>query len=226
MNLMAQTFATFEEAAEAQKKYTPIFLGGFKDLSSQEDTIRFTGVFYGQTSNGKKFAWLEDELVVIEKITKKITRIYLCGNIGRFTPFYKKSTESVILLSQLSSYLKTIQTKGEKGDKGDPGENGRDGRDARDWGLEENKSSFWTDWGAPIVGGLLTGIATGYAFPEENETTTQIITPGTKVQTSNGTFVYGPEKIKMDVHTEKSFSWKNAGLGFLAGGITIKIALN
>ena len=128
--------------------------------------------------------------------------------------------EKYVPLSQIGKLY------GPPGKDGRDGENGTNGRDGRDWGWEEEgKSTFWTDWGTPFVGGLLTGIAAGYAFPEENETTTQIITPGTKVQTGDGTFVYGPQKTKTDVRVEKSFNWTGAVIG-TGSGLILGYLLN
>ena len=75
--------------------------------------------------------------------------------------------------------------------------------------------------GCALVGGLIGG----YGFPKENEIATQTITPGTKVQTGDGTFIYGPQKMKTEIHTEKNFNWTGAVIGF-GSGIILGYLLN
>lgn len=159
VSLGAQTFATFEEAAEAQKKYTSISLKNFKFLSSDEDTIRFTGVFFGQVASGEKYAWLEDELVVVNKTTRKAKRIYSCGNIGKFWAKKENKKEQYIPLSMLAS----LQIPGPKGDKGAPGYTPQKGIDYSDGaqgekGDDGSSTIGWIALGTTIVGGIVVTI--------------------------------------------------------------------
>jgi len=72
--------------------------------------------------------------------------------------------------------------------------------------------------GCVLAGGLIGG----YGFP--TETTTQIVTPGTKTSTGNsGTYLYGPQKIKESV--ERKFNWTGAAIG-AGSGLILGYLLN
>lgn len=97
---------------------------------------------------------------------------------------------------------------------GRDGKNGRDGRDAIiPDGSSVNKIVI--PLGCALAGGLIGG----YVFQKENEIITQSIIPSTKVQTGDGTFVFGPQKIKTDTHVERSFNWTSFAVGTASGFI-------
>lgn len=198
MVINAQTFSTYAGAAENQLVYKPIGLKNFVPLSQDEDIIIFTGVFHGQVVGGIKFAWLKDEQVVVNKNTRKIDRIYRCGNKGKFYPVQ----EPVIPLSQIK-YI-----KGEKGDKGDPGTNGIDGRDFTPTPTIIIHSG-WTGWntGATILGGIVGGIVGGYVFRTTEEKTNVKEAPGVPLQTGNGTIIWGPNQIIITKEYHQRFNF-------------------
>ena len=106
-----------------------------------------------------------------------------------------------------------------KGKDYSDGKNGRDGKNI----IQESNSTSKTLF--PFSGGIIGGLIGGYGFPKENEIATQTITPGTKVQTGDGTFVYGPQKTKTDVRVEKSFNWTGAVIG-TGSGLILGYLLN
>lgn len=182
IQLKAQTFDSYEGAAENKRAYHPINITGFKPLSSEEDTMRYTGVFHGPVAGGVKFAWLENELVVFNKNDGKISRIYACGNAGEFIPPVpdsipkgKRVAEEKIPLSQLASYLKTLNIKGEKGDKGDKGEQGLPGKDSE---TKESPFSFWHSPYPYIIGGVIVTTVVVIILHRHNNDATPIVATG------------------------------------------------
>ena len=108
---LAQTFDSFEATVENQRTYHAVSFKNFKPLTADEDTVRFTGVFHGQVVGGVKFAWLENELVVLNKKTGKITRIYKCGNTGEFVAWGKnqqKQEEKIARVEKPDSSLSRL----------------------------------------------------------------------------------------------------------------------
>ncbi len=101
--------------------------------------------------------------------------------------------------------------------------------------LKKNKLYFETPqsppWKAkkiilPLSFGTAGFFIGGYGFPKETEIVTQTIIPGTKVETSNsGTYLFGPQKIKTEIHTEKSFNWTGAAIG-AGSGLILGYLLN
>lgn len=151
VTLTAQTYSTYAGAAENRQKYSPIDRSRFKPLSQEEDTLRFTGVFHGLVVGGIKFAWLEDELVVFNKITNRFIRIYDCGNKGEFFS-EKKSDERYVPLSMIGKLY---------GPPGRDGINGRDGVDGKDAFPPIKEASLWkSPW---LMGGIAI-IALGLLF--------------------------------------------------------------
>jgi hypothetical protein len=215
-----QIFTSQDEAREAYTIGTSDYYesidrkNGYK-LFAEEDTVSFPydvivkmdvvgGTFWVIQKSGTKFVVIKD---------KKITRRYDCRNkisgFGRLP----SPPPPITLISQ----IQIPGPKGDKGDKGDrgfPGKNGRDGKNAI---IQESNSIGKIIF--PFSCGIVGGLIGGYGFQKETEIVTETITPGTKVQTGNGTFVYGPQKIKTDFRVEKSFNWTRAAIGFGSGFI-------
>lgn len=219
----AQTFSTYEGALENKQVYRPVSKKNFTPISSQEDTVRFTGVFHGQVVGGIKFTWLEDELVVLNKNIKKLTRIYSCGNKGDFYPWKekRKKKDAVVPLQFI-----TIYVKGEKGEKGDSGYTPRknidyfDGENGKDF-IPPPSNWGWKSTVSTLSGGIVGGAIGGYVFPDQNITTK--FNPGVGVRTADGTYFYGPSETT--VRYDKKFSLKNAAIG-LGSGLILGYILN
>lgn len=142
----------------------------------------------------------------------KVIGLYKCGN--RISGFYRLP----LLSSNTDNYPppeRSLAFKPEKGDKGDKGDPGRDGKDA---------TFSWT----PITIGVGTGIGVlvgGYGFRTTVTTTVTDVTikPGIRLQTGDGTIIFGPDKTvitKHDINTKKFNLGAAIGCGIASGLIT------
>jgi hypothetical protein len=224
--IKAQTFNSYEEAAENREIYHPIGIDNFRSLSLDEEIINFTGVFHGKVAGGKiRFVWLENEPVVRNKKSGEITRMWICGNKGKFFSFNAKQKElkeknnsqqheiggrvdiyhhhdgEIRLKADNNIIQSSLSTK--KTPK----------NSINDWTMGNTVSTA----GCGIAGGLIGGF--GFKKTEVTYTYTIETSPGAAIQSDNGTIQFGPNQTKMIEHkySKKKFNTEGAIIGTLSG---------
>jgi hypothetical protein len=199
-------------------------------LDSDSPVIK-VGSGSGKMSRGKLHTGV---LVIADKSSGEVTWVGICGN-DNLTKGWKPRGKMVSFAGR-ESYRIACEEMSERLGRIEEGVNELLQRPApltREEvklalfeGFRERESADITPKGgwssvntiSTILGTAGSALAAGFLFPEKRNWEETKITPGTAVQTGNGTIVYGPNKISVERKEEKNFNAKAAVIGGIIGG--------